>query len=367
MDIHKLKIEEHHNTKKLWELVFKEDTNSFLNYYYQEKANENEIYIAEQGTVIQENTIQGMLHLNPYEIVMGRKQFIGHYIVAVATHPNFRKQGVMRSLLSRSTRDMYERGEAFTFLMPAKEAIYLPFDFRFVYTQRQGIIQGRQDVAMNVSIREATNKDCQMLAEFANDSLQGKDIYVKRSDAYYQCLIQEMKSENGGIIIIEENNQAENNLCIGFFLYAKMEEYLIREPLVRKGKEKYLEEAIYLLTNEQEQKVRCIGYEGEMFAVEEKPMIMFRILRPELVLEEMKAKKDMELSIAIKDPMIEENNKTWKICAKQGEYLSVSVCAGTADIHLSIADLTSILFGSATNEKLTALCPLANIFLNEVV
>lgn len=357
MDIRKLKIEEHHNTRKLWELVFEEDTSSFLNYYYAEKAKKNEIYVAEQ-----ESVIQGMLHLNPYKMAIGRNSFMGHYIVAVATNPDVRKQGIMRKLLFRSLQDMYKRGEVFTFLMPAAEAIYLPFDFRFVYTQRQGIIHGQKNVTTAVSIREAKDSDCQMLADFANDCLRDKDVYAKRNAAYYQCLIQELKSENGGIIIIEETN-----LCIGFFLYAQVPEYLIREPLLRNGKEKCLEDAMGLLGNEQEQKIRCVGYDGEMFDVEEKPMIMFRILHPELVFEEMKAKEDVELSIAIEDPMIKENNKVWQLRAKQGEYVTVSECIGTAEIKMDIAELASVLFGYTTNEKLAKLVPLSKIFLNEVV
>ena len=43
----------------------------------------------------------------------------------------------MASLLKKSLEDMYQAGEAFTFLMPASESIYLPFDFRTVYEQEK--------------------------------------------------------------------------------------------------------------------------------------------------------------------------------------------------------------------------------------
>ena len=39
----------------------------------------------------------------------------------------------MREVLTKALRDMNLEGRPFTFLMPAAEAIYRPFDFRFIW------------------------------------------------------------------------------------------------------------------------------------------------------------------------------------------------------------------------------------------
>ena len=55
------------------------------------------------------------------------------YIVAVATKESRRGKGYMREVLTKALRDMNLEGRPFTFLMPAAEAIYRPFDFRFIW------------------------------------------------------------------------------------------------------------------------------------------------------------------------------------------------------------------------------------------
>ena len=59
------------------------------------------------------------------------------YIVAVATEESQRGKGYMREVLTRALRDMNLEGRPFTFLMPAAEAIYRPFDFRFIWKRQK--------------------------------------------------------------------------------------------------------------------------------------------------------------------------------------------------------------------------------------
>ena len=48
MKIRKLETEEKQNTKKLYEEVFSEDSKSFVDYYYEEKLKDNQIYVVEE-------------------------------------------------------------------------------------------------------------------------------------------------------------------------------------------------------------------------------------------------------------------------------------------------------------------------------
>ena len=57
MKIRKLETEEKQNTKKLYEEVFSEDSKSFVDYYYEEKLKDNQIYAVEE-----DGEIQAMLH-----------------------------------------------------------------------------------------------------------------------------------------------------------------------------------------------------------------------------------------------------------------------------------------------------------------
>ncbi|MDD2958738.1 MAG: GNAT family N-acetyltransferase [Lachnospiraceae bacterium] len=124
MKFRKLEASEHEKTRSLYEEVFSEDEASFVNYYYQWKTKDNQIYVAEE-----EQEIHAMVHLNPCEICWnGTIQKID-YIVAVATRASSRHQGLMRRLLELAMHEMYAQKRPFVFLMPASEAIYTPFGF----------------------------------------------------------------------------------------------------------------------------------------------------------------------------------------------------------------------------------------------
>lgn len=122
-----LKDEEKGRSRALYDEVFVEDAEGVSELYYQIKALDNRILVAED-----QRAIVSMLHRNPYILRFRGSLVPADYIVAVATRVTYRHQGLMQALLTRALRDMYEEGRAFTFLMPADEAIYTPFDFRLM-------------------------------------------------------------------------------------------------------------------------------------------------------------------------------------------------------------------------------------------
>ena len=260
----KLEKQEHIKTRKLWEDVFKEDTKEFLDYYYSVKTLDNEIYVIEE-----DNKIVSMLHLNPYRMRIGNDIYQTHYIVAVATDENYRKRGYMAQLLNHAMKIMQERGEPFTFLMPAAEAIYKPFGFEFVYEQKRGKFTGKIVEDSKIDFVMAKETDCQEIANFANDYLKDYGIATWRDAMYYKTLLKEYASENGGILLAREDDK-----IVGVFCFAKEARIEIREPLYEC--ESVLQQVAYVFTGDETQEVFCTGY-GE----ETKPMIMAKVLQPE--------------------------------------------------------------------------------------
>ena len=127
MEIRYLSQEEEENSRVLYEEVFVEDEKAFVDAYYKIKAADNEIL-----AVMDEESIVAMLHRNPYTFRFRDKSLRADYLVAVATRRSYRHQGLMRRLLTRALQDMEREKQPFAFLMPADEAIYLPFDFRLM-------------------------------------------------------------------------------------------------------------------------------------------------------------------------------------------------------------------------------------------
>lgn len=265
MKVRKLRQEEHARTRRLWEEIFTEDTSKFLDYYYSVKTSSNEIYVIED-----DGKIVSMLHLNPYQMRVKDKVYQTHYIVAVATDERYRHQGLMRQLLNHVMQMMADRGEPFTFLMPANESIYKPFGFEFVYEQKREKVIGKQSDDITLKIIQASKNNCQKIADFANEILCEYDVMSWRDAKYYQTLLSELESEDGGILVADKDSQ-----IIGIFPYARGHELLMHEPLTKQRAT--LQHAIYHLVGNETDPVLCTGYGSE----ESKPMIMAKVLNPE--------------------------------------------------------------------------------------
>ena len=91
-----LKPEERELTRELYHAVFAEDTERFVDYYYQYKIRDNAILVLEE-----KEKLISMLHLNPYTMIVNGYEFPCNYIVAVATDPDYRHQGCMTWLIER--------------------------------------------------------------------------------------------------------------------------------------------------------------------------------------------------------------------------------------------------------------------------
>ena len=332
MKIRKLEVSKHPDTRRLYEEVFAEDSASFVDYYYREKTKDNQIYVVEE-----EGEIRSMLHLNPYRLCVNESVKDANYIVAVATQKEYRKRGYMASLLKKALRDMYQAGESFTFLMPASESIYLPFDFRTVYEQTGKFFRKEDGEASGIVITDAKASDCCELAESANHHLSKQyQVFALRDEAYYRRLLQEYESDGGKLKVYRQGEEIVD--CRGYF------------P----------------------------GEAGEC------PKIMVRIVDVRRMLMSLRLRSLMGVCFCVTDPVVEENNRCVTLTGT--EFSGVMLMEGkreNVEGTISIGALASFIFGAKTVEEicmeegvwmsgrmkseLEKWIPLSRIYLNETV
>ena len=384
MELRKLEQKEHSKTRNLWETVFSEDTKQFLDYYYFFKTRDNEIYAIEE-----DKAIRSMLQLNPYMLQVEEQQFRGNYIIAVATEEAYRSRGYMGMLLRKSMEEMYRRKEWFTFLMPAAEAIYTPYDFRFIYNQRQALIEEipeygflSEEKSLNrkLDIKDASIGDAAEMAVFFNQHFADRwQVYAVRNEAYYQTLLFEQQSENGGIKLMESDGE-----LVGMFDYAREDGLEIREPLYLNEYAEEFKKAVYAMQRDSGESVKVYAPFEEVG--EEHPIIMARILYLPGLLSAMKVKEgeQMECSFAVLDTILTQNSRIWRIWGGYDDSRKIYV-QETEDSEgvLTIGALTSLLFGYKTIEEIrreeNVILPehlagefgklqvLDKVFLNEIV
>lgn len=392
MEVRLLKQQEHGKTRLLWEKVFQEDSKAFLDYYYFFKTRENSVYVVEE-----DEEIRSMLHLNPFLIQVGEGRFDGRYIIAVATEEYYRKRGYMGMLLRKAMQAMYQEKQPFTFLMPAAEAIYTPYDFRFVYDQnvwKYTAVEKQKKKSLSlpeagisdVDISDAGIGDGADLATFFMEYFAERfQIYAVRDEQYYQTMLFEQQSENGGIAILKRSEK-----IVGCFLYGDEDGLEIREPLYLKEYETEFWAAVGKVCEKHGQKEALvyagISEEEKIGTVEfqkQKPTIMVRILHLESLLRLLKTKagEQIDCSFAVLDSILTQNSRVWKLqsspigeseegeeaeeavkeadVAKEVEKERLSDCETKIYVRetedsegvLSIAALTSLLFGYKSVEE----------------
>lgn len=94
---------------------------------------DNKVLVREEN-----GEIVSMIHRNPYKIYMRGSEAVCDYIVGVSTLVAERHKGYMRSLILAMLRDMQEEQMPFTFLMPARESLYRPYDSGIFMISRAG-------------------------------------------------------------------------------------------------------------------------------------------------------------------------------------------------------------------------------------
>lgn len=203
LNVYELKAKRAGETRGLWESCFPEDGPSFLDYYYSEKTKDNRILAGEiSGKIV------SMLHRNAYDVCVKGQRMTLDYIVAVATRKEYRGNGYMQEVLTAALRDMNREGRAFTFLMPAAEAIYSPYDFRYISDSfNMSISPAGKDALVPVPVK-AEGDDCARAAALMNEWLSPFDVHTWRDASYVYRLIQELASENGTLCYLMDGEHA---------------------------------------------------------------------------------------------------------------------------------------------------------------
>ena len=363
------KAVENQRARKLYEEIFDEDSPAFVDYYFRVKAAENEIFVVEN----EKQEILATLHLNPYEMMFCGEKVKTNYIVAVATRADCRHQGMMRSLLQASLQEMYRKEETFTWLMPAAEAIYRPFGFRFIYeknkmtvmadvlqraeTDEDWQIHSNQEVSGDIFCEEAKKEDLAELACFAEKQLSKlAEVYTVHDIAYFEQRMQEAECEGGRLVLIRN----ENRIC-GYFL-ALREQREAWEIVVENAVQKQAFPAVLRWLEAGREKCTLTAFPKiwEQYAKSENvPAIMGRIVHLERFVRCLKTKKEQEFKIRLTDSLIPENNGYFLIKTGAG--------GGTVTKAGNLSEKKEKMFRSLDIGQLTEELFRLSGFLNEVV
>lgn len=357
---------------ELWKSCFG-DSSRYMDYYFEEKCRDNHILTLYEGDIL-----TSMVHLNPYRIQFDRTETGADYIVGVATDPAYRKQGRMAALLKEAFQEMYEDGKGFTYLMPADQRIYTPFDFSFIYTQdraaagkykrnmehEQVCAAEKRRTCRMVSTENTDGKIWNAAAEFVNGKLKENfSVYTIRSADYYKRLQKEMKAAGGSVLVffcedaitgvlayMKENSKIEiAEAVLETEETADIWELFADSVFSEEGIEAETEflETYFLDKTVLEEQFETVEWK-------KKPIIMARIIRLEAFVPMTASLREDSKKIRITDRFIEGNNGTWNIFfSKEGNRIART--EEPFDMEMSISEFMTEIMG---NKK---------VYINEIV
>lgn len=378
---------------QLWQECFG-DSDSYADFYFQWKVRDNQIL-----TIYKERRICAMLHLNPYQIVMKGKSICSNYIVGVATRQQDRRQGLMKRLLEESLDQMYDIKMPFTYLMPAAEAIYSPFDFRIIYElapwnqflyetyqalSKQNLkanqdmegkdylveildessqiearidnidessqIEARIDIIDESSQKkieivimdENSNEDIDNLVHYSNELMSKRyDVYVNKTSYYFKRLLHEMKSTKGSLLVFYHGKQ-----IVGYMAYMAEETIYITEAIYNEEWKK----AIFTTILTEDKTVYEVMIQGGL-KCHKAPTIMARIVHLEAFLQNMTAREDFKVTIQLNDPILSRNNGCFELhFTNMG--CKVANTENPPNLSMTISELTKFCFGTLEEKEL---------------
>lgn len=331
--IHYLESDQAWKTRALWHHCFPEDSKVFIDYYYREIGQYNRILVGEH-----DGEIVSMLHRNPSDMIIKGRKICSDYIVAVGTLKEYRGLGCMREVLTKALNDMCKEGMPFTYLMPAAEAIYYPYDFRFAGSVQKAKMCTEVQSRVKMLPVKSSQEDLSMAAELMNQWLEKYDVHTLRDQAYVSRLLKELASEDGQMYFLEDNGK-----IIGLFAQwglEKKEQRLLYIPLKDCDNVKMVPEIMVRITN-------------------------IRTLLPIFGVCEKNTENPYKLLLHVYDPWIPENNGCflWTIMSGKSEVVKVGqaeqsrlhaaqLSQNQGELHVSIADLTLWLFGQKKAKSL---------------
>ena len=346
MNMRYAKEEEIDDIKEIWNYCFN-DEESFVNYYFNNKYDNNNTIVA-----CEDKDIVSSLQLNQYKIKLDGKEYETSYVVGVSTFPQVRGRGYMKKIMEYSLNELYKRNQLVSILMPIDYRLYRKYGYEHCYDQLEYSINIEDLKNFNLLGRlyKASEKHIDDLIDINNLFLSDVNGNTVRDKEYYINLFKEVESENGHIYVYKDGSYK------GYIIYFLNGDSMLVRELFYKDLDS-LKSILKFIYNHNTQckkviisapvndKIRFVLENPKTIDIKVKPFIMGRVINVEEYLNGLTINDDIEISanVFIEDKFIKENNGTFNIKIKDKKVEAKKI-KGECDLHLSINTFTQLAF-----------------------
>ncbi|EHL19907.1 hypothetical protein HMPREF9628_01080 [Peptoanaerobacter stomatis] len=330
--------------KILWKYCFT-DTDEYIDYYFTKRYDVKNNYLMKKN-----NVVISSLMTNPYKIDINGNISDTAYIVGISCDATNRGRGYVSTLIKKTLKDRYLKGEDVSMLMPIDTNIYT----RYGYANIADMIE------LDIPLERIKNKRCNDVEVKAYDESLLKDLiyvyskscenfgaYFVRDEIYFKNFIDEINLENGYVYLAYFDNEPIAYMV--FYPKYELEKTgFVREifSLSKSGYDKLLDivkshytqiKNILLHTSKNSHLLQYFDNDNNI-VYKIKPFIMSRVIN---VLSTLKNLNSQErFCIEIKDDIIEENNAKFEVYKDL-----VKKTEEKCNFSINIYDFTQLYFG----------------------
>ena len=186
----------------MWALCFA-DTPEFIQFYFEKifRLEETPVYFKEGVPV-------AALQLIPYSIKLNNSIYSVGYISGAMTHPNHRKQGLMKQLLLFSFEEMKRRNMPLSFLVPQEKWLfnfYEKFGYRRAFPKTIEAIPVSGNDSSGVVYESP--RDFSTLYPFYCSFLSRQENAVLKTPEQFEIFLEDLCMEGGGVFTLDSGER----------------------------------------------------------------------------------------------------------------------------------------------------------------
>lgn len=199
---------EYENLKELWKTAF-DDSKESIDYFFRNTVSPGRVL-----AVFYEGKPVSALYMLESEIENNKKIYSAYYIYAVCTHPDYRGNGLMKSLFEELFMVAKSRNIDYLFLVPEEEYLFkvygkLGFKNGFSYSQRTLFKRDFNNI-QNIENQKLTYETYRKCIEENKKNVPVAVLKESTFDSFFNSVSGEVKTffiENEGYALYEETEE----------------------------------------------------------------------------------------------------------------------------------------------------------------
>lgn len=186
---------------------------AFLDYYFS--------YIFTDGSALLcelDNHLVSQIHKQEHVLHFQGKLLSVSYLLAVATHHDYRRRGIMQDLMEKSLDDC-RRNHLLTFIEAVNPKLYEKFGFETIAYRNRYIVYATELVKYRVDGVEE-KADVKGMSDVYQRFAQRFDCYYDRDETYYKKLLQRIEVEGLKVCMYQNTD----GIVDGYAIYSELDD-----------------------------------------------------------------------------------------------------------------------------------------------